>query len=247
MRCSTPRYLDAALACAELVLRVHVVDGRLRRTSRDGVVGDALAVAEDYGDLAEGLLTLHQATADPRWLAEAGALLDFAVAHFGDGAGGFFDTGDDAEQLVRRPKDPADNAAPSGSSALANALVTYSALTGSLEHRAAAEAALAVVSGLGTAQPRFLGWGLAAAEALVAGPVQVAVVGEPGGGPLTAAAWRHRPPGAVVVSGEPDAAGVPLLADRPLVQGAAAAYVCRGMVCDLPVTTVDDLVQSLRA
>ena len=67
----------------------------------------------------------------------------------------------------------------------------------------------------------------------------MAVVGEPGGGELTAAAWRHRPPGAVVVSGEPDADGVPLLADRPLVRGGAAAYVCRGMVCDLPVTTVD--------
>jgi uncharacterized protein len=240
------RYLDAATACAELVLRLHIVDGRLRRTSRDGVVGDALGVLEDYGDLAEGLLALHQATADPRWLHEAGALLDFALAHFGDGAGGFFDTGDDAEQLVRRPKDPTDNAAPSGSSALANALVTYSALTGSLEHRSAAEAALVIVTGLGTRQPRFLGWALAAAEALVSGPVQVAVVGEPGGGELTAAARHNRPPGAVVVSAEPDADGMPLLADRPLVAGGAAAYVCRGMVCDLPVTTVADLVAALR-
>jgi uncharacterized protein len=241
-----PRYLAAATACAKLLLDLHLVDGRLRRTSRDGVVGEALAVAEDYGDVAEGLLVLHQAGADPRWLRAAGELLEFALAHFGDGAGGFFDTGDDAEQLVRRPKDPADNAAPSGSSALANALVTYSALTGSLEHRSAAEAALAVVGGLGTRQPRFLGWGLAAAEALVSGPVQIAVVGEPGGGELTAAAWRHRPPGGVVLSGAPDAPGVPLLADRPLVQGGAAAYVCRGMVCDLPVTTVDDLVKSLK-
>jgi uncharacterized protein len=239
-------YHDAAIAAADLVLRLHVLDGRLRRTSRDGVVGDALAVAEDYGDLAEGLLALHQADAAPRWLTAAGELLDFAVAHFGDGTGGFFDTGDDAEQLVRRPKDPTDNAAPAGSSALANALVTYSALTGLLEHRGRAEAALAVVSALGTRQPRFLGWGLAAAEALVAGPVQIAVVGENGAGALTAAAWRHRPPGAVVVSADPDTAGVPLLADRPLVRGGAAAYVCRGMVCDRPVTTVADLVQSLK-
>jgi len=241
-----PRYLDAALACAELVLRVHVVDGRLRRTSRDGVVGDARAVAEDYGDFADGLLALHQASADPRWVREAGALLDFALLHFGDGSGGFFDTGDDAERLVRRPKDPTDNAAPSGSSALANAMLSYSALTGSYEHRRAAEEALRVVSELGTRQPRFMGWALAAAEGLVAGPVQVAVVGEPGGGELTAAAWRHRPPGAVVISGEPDTDGVPLLASRPLVQGKAAAYVCRGMVCDAPVTTVEALVHALR-
>jgi uncharacterized protein YyaL (SSP411 family) len=242
-----PRYLHAALACANLVLRVHVVDGRLRRTSRDGAVGDARAVAEDYGDLAEGLLALHQATSSPRWLCEAGALLDFALAQFADGSGGFFDTGDDAEKLVRRPKDPTDNATPSGSSALAHALLTYAALTGSYEHRQAAEDALRIVSELGTRQPRFLGWALAGAEGLVAGPVQVAVVGEPDGGELTAAAWSHRPPGAVVVSGEPDADGVPLLAGRPLVQGKAAAYVCRGMLCDLPVTTADDLVRALRA
>ncbi|MCU1658589.1 MAG: hypothetical protein JWO57_3245, partial [Pseudonocardiales bacterium] len=136
---------------------------------------------------------------------------------------------------------------PSGSSALANALLTYSALTGSYEHRQAAEGALGIVSVLGTEQPRFLGWALAAAEGLVAGPLQVAIVGEPGDGELTAQAWRDRPPGAVVVSGEPDAEGVPLLADRPLVQGKAAAYVCRGMVCDLPVTTASELVRALAA
>jgi uncharacterized protein YyaL (SSP411 family) len=241
-----PRYLDAALACARLLLDVHVVDGRLRRTSRDGVASTALAVAEDYGDLAEGLLALHQATADPAWLEEAHRLLQFALAHFADEDGRFFDTGDDAETMLRRPKDPTDNAAPSGSSALASALLTYSALTGSLEHRAAAERALGLVGTLGTTQPRFLGWALAAAQGLVSGPLQVAIVGESGARPLTATAWRLRPPGAVVVSAEPDAPGVPLLADRPLVDGRPAAYVCRGMVCDRPVTSVDEHAALLR-
>jgi len=241
------RYLDAARSCADLVLRVHVVDGRLRRTSRDGEVGDALGVAEDYGDLAEGLLTLHQATCEPRWLQEAGLLLDFSLAAFADGKGGFFDTADDAERLVRRPKDPTDNATPSGASALVHALLTYSALTGSHRHRVAADDALRIVGSLGTKQPRFLGWALAAAEALVAGPIQVAVAGESPGDEMTRAAWWHRPPGAVIVSGDPDADGVPLLAARPLVRGGAAAYVCRGMVCELPVTSADDLIAALRA
>ncbi|MEO6887017.1 MAG: thioredoxin domain-containing protein, partial [Jatrophihabitantaceae bacterium] len=241
-----PRYLHAAAAAAELVVGTHLVEGRLRRTSRGGVAGSALAVAEDYGDLAEGLLALHQATADPRWLQHAGKLLDFALIHFADhDEGGFFDTADDAEVLVRRPKDPSDNAAPSGSSALAQALLTYSALTGSHEHRVAAERALAAVSGLGVRQPRFLGWGLAAAEALVGGPVQIAIVGERRVGPLMSAALKHRPPGAVVIGGEPDASGIALLAGRPLVTGRPAAYVCRGMVCDLPVTTVADLLAAL--
>jgi uncharacterized protein YyaL (SSP411 family) len=241
-----PSYVDAASACAALLTRTHLVGGRLRRTSRDGVVGDAAGTADDYGDLAEGLLALHQASADPRWLHLAGELLDAALAHFADGDGGFFDTADDAESLIRRPKDPTDNATPSGQSALAHALLTYSALTGSPRHREAAEAALGVVSSLGAEHPRFLGWALTAAEALVSGPLQVAIVGEPDGGALGAAAWRRRPPGAVVVSGEPDAAGIPLLADRPLVAGQAAAYVCRGMVCDAPVTDVDRLLAALQ-
>jgi uncharacterized protein YyaL (SSP411 family) len=240
-----PRYLDAATACADLLLRLHVVDGRLRRTSRDGEVGSALAILDDHACLADGLLLLHQATADPRWLHSAGQLLDFARTHFADGDGGYFDTADDAEQLISRPRDPADNASPSGSSALARALLTYSALTGSHAHRLAAERALAALGGLAAAAPRFLGWGLAAAEGLVSGPLQVAIVGEQDGGPLTRAAWRNRPPGAVVVSGVSDAAGVPLLADRPLVREQATAYVCRGMVCDLPRHTVADLVVAL--
>jgi uncharacterized protein YyaL (SSP411 family) len=241
-----PSYVDAAQECAELMLCAHVVNGRVRRTSRDGQVGTAAGVAEDYGDLAEGLLALHQATADPGWLDAAGQLLDTALARFADGSGGFFDTADDAERLVRRPKDPTDNAAPSGQSAVANALVTYSALTGSLEHRQAGEDALRPASSLGVQQPRFLGWALAAGEALVSGPLQVAIVGEGGRGPLTSTAWTRRPPGAVVVSGSPDAPGMPLLAARPLVRDAAAAYVCRGMVCDAPVTDVAALAAALR-
>ena len=241
-----PSYVDVAQECAELMLCTHIRDGRLRRTSRDGRAGTAAGVAEDYGDLAEGLLALHQATADPRWLDAAGQLLDTALARFADGSGGFFDTADDAERLVRRPKDPTDNAAPSGQSAVANALVTYSALTGSLEHRRAAEHALRPASSLGVQQPRFLGWALAAGEALVSGPLQVAIVGESGRGPLTSTAWMRRPPGAVVLSGSPDAPGMPLLAARPLVRDAAAAYVCRGMVCDAPVTDVAALEAAIR-
>ncbi|WP_375477034.1 thioredoxin domain-containing protein [uncultured Jatrophihabitans sp.] len=249
-----PEYLAAAVDCATLLLELHQVDGRLRRTSRDGAVGSAAGVAEDYGDLAEALLALHQATAEPRWLDSAAELLATALDRFADGPdadGGFFDTADDAEQLVRRPRDPTDNATPSGASALAAALLAHSALTGSTRHRVAAENAVRSAGALPIEQPRFFGQLLAVAEGLLAGPVQVAVVGEVGelgelgGGPLTATAWRLRPPGAVVVSGESDSPGVPLLADRPLVRDAPAAYVCRGMVCDLPVSDVDELARSL--
>ena len=71
------------------------------------------------------------------------------------------------------------------------------------------------------------------------------MVGEPDGGPLTDRARYGAPGGAVVVAGEPDAAGVPLLAGRGTVGGTPAAYVCRGYVCEVPVTGPDDLGELL--
>jgi uncharacterized protein YyaL (SSP411 family) len=247
-----PHYLDAAVAAAELILRVHVVAApeghhRLRRASRDGIAGDALGVAEDYGCLADGLLVLHQVTGDPRWLAAAGGLLDVAVAYFTAEDGSFYDTGSDAETLVRRPKEVADNAYPSGTTALVNALIAYAALIGSTEHRDAAERALAAHYARVGQHARFFGWGLTAAQALLAGPLEIAIVAETpqDAADLTRTAWEHRPPGSVIVAGRPDAAGVPLLTDRPLLKGRPAAYVCRGMVCDLPVSSVEALLTQL--
>ncbi|KAA2263233.1 thioredoxin domain-containing protein [Solihabitans fulvus] len=240
----------AAGDAAGLLLDLHVVNGRLLRTSRDGVAGTAAGVLEDYGCLADGLLALHQATAEPRWLDAACALLDTAVARFaGEAGGAFHDTADDAEALVRRPSDPTDNASPSGASALAGALLAASVLAGperSGGYRELAERAVARSGVLAARAPRFAGHWLSVAEALRGGPVQVAVVGaadDPARAELYAAAVSAVPGGAVVVAGEPDAA--PLLADRPLVAGRAAAYVCRGYVCDRPVTEVADLIAAL--
>ncbi|GGH33273.1 thioredoxin domain-containing protein [Microbacterium album] len=240
------RWIDAARECAELLRDVHIVEGRLRRVSRDGAAGAAAAVAADHGDLAEGLLALHQATGDRGWLESAGELLDTALERFGDGAGGFYDVADDAERLVARPRDPMDNVEPSGPSALAGALLTYAALTGSPRHHEAARAAVASAGALARQAPRFVGWTLAVAEAIQAGPLQVAVVGE--GTPadhLAREARASASPGLVLAVGAPDAPGIPLLAERPLVDGQPAAYVCRGFVCDRPVTDVAELRRAL--
>ena len=242
-----PSLVGAAEACAEFVVGAHLVDGRLRRTSRDGAVGSAVGVADDYGNLAEGLLALHQATGSARWLEVAGALLETAAERFTAEDGGFHDTADDAEALFTRPRSAADNAEPSGQSALAGALLTCSALTGDPAMRDRAEAALEASGQLAGRDPRFGGWALAVAEAAVAGPLQVAVVGTGADAEAMAAtARRSTSPGLVMVSGEPDAQGIPLLAQRPLVGGSAAAYVCRGFVCDAPVTDVEALRTALR-
>ena len=131
---------EEAIRAGELLAQRHLVAGRLRRVSRDGVVGDPAGVLEDYGCVAEAFCALHQATGEGRWLDLAGALLDTALAHFGDGTGGFYDTADDAERLVTRPADPTDNATPSGLSSIVAALTAYGALTGHTRYREAAAA-----------------------------------------------------------------------------------------------------------
>ncbi|RKT83412.1 hypothetical protein SAMN05421805_105102 [Saccharopolyspora antimicrobica] len=244
-----PRWLEAAETAADLLLSRHLVDDRLRRTSRNGVVGTAAGVLEDYGCFADGLLSLHQATAEPRWLEAACELLDTALDQFSDAdhPGTFHDTAADAEALVRRPSDPTDNASPSGAAALTSALLTAAALVGpesTARYRSAAEQALSRAGLLAQRAPRFAGHWLSAAEARAHGPLQVAVVGAADNADraeLLAAARRRAPGGAAVVAGEPEATGVPLLAGRPLVGGAPAAYVCRGYVCDRPVTRPEDL------
>ncbi|EEP73432.1 hypothetical protein MCAG_03759 [Micromonospora sp. ATCC 39149] len=238
---------DGALRdAAEHLAAVHLVDGRLRRVSRDRVVGEPAGVLEDYGCVAEAFCAMHQLTGEGRWLELAGDLLDTALARFAAPGGGFYDTADDAERLVTRPADPTDNATPSGRSAIVAALVTYAALSGQPRYREVAEAALATVAPIVARHARFTGYAATAGEALLSGPYEIAVVtDDPAGDPLVAAAYRHAPPGAVLVAGRPDQPGVPLLADRPMLDGRPTAYVCRGFVCQRPVTTVEDLLAQL--
>ncbi len=245
-----PRWVDAARAAADLLLAVHLDErGRLVRTSRDGRAGNTAGVLEDYADVAEGLLALYSVTGEEEWLAVAELLLDAILDHFADGEGGFYDTADDAEQLVLRPRDPSDTATPSGWLAAAQALLTAAALTGSTRYREAAESALHIVTSYATSAPRAVGWGLAAATALAVGPLEVAVVGDPEDPVRTRlhqTALMGTSPGAAVAVGSPDSL-VPLLAGRPLVDGGPAVYVCHHFTCAAPVTTEEQVAQAVLA
>ncbi|UGY93345.1 thioredoxin domain-containing protein [Streptomyces gobiensis] len=245
-----PDLVDAATAAADLLVGVHTDDrGRLVRTSREGLAGPSAGVLDDYACVAEGFLTLYSVTGETPWLDLTGILLDAVLRHFTAADGTLYDTADDAERLIRRPQDPTDGATPSGWTSAAGALLTYAAYTGSSRHREAAERALGVVKALSGRAPRFIGWGLAVAEAALDGPREVAVIG-PAGDPATDRLHRTAllgaAPGAAVAVGEPGETGVPLLADRPLLDGRAAAYVCRGFTCDAPTADPKVLEALLR-
>ena len=265
-----PDFIAAARDAAALLAAVHLADGRLIRTSRDGIAGSAApggaapggaavgdgptpsagttgstpGVLEDYACVAEGFLTLSGVTGQARWMTLAGELLEVALAAFGDGAGGFYDTAADGEPMIFRPADPADNATPSGAFAVAGALLRYSALAGSARHREAAAAALGVLPAIAARYPRAAGMGLAVAEAWLAGPAEIAVVGRPADERTRAlheTALHAATPGAVLALGDGTEAAVPLLAGRVLVNGEPAAYVCRQFTCLAPVTTPEQL------
>ncbi|MGW2228966.1 thioredoxin domain-containing protein [Streptomyces formicae] len=241
-----PDLIAAAVGAGDLLVRLHMDDrARLARTSKDGQVGANAGVLEDYADVAEGFLALASVTGEGVWLEFAGFLLDHVLAQFVDEeSGALFDTAADAEQLIRRPQDPTDNAAPSGWTAAAGALLSYAAQTGAEPHRTAAERALGIVKALGPRVPRFIGHGLAVAEAALDGPREVAVVGEVLGD-LHRTALLGAAPGAVVAVGAEGSDELPLLADRPLVDGRPAAYVCRSFVCAAPTTDPAELARLL--
>jgi uncharacterized protein YyaL (SSP411 family) len=243
---SRPDLVDAARQCADSLLILHLVNGRLRRASLGGEVGDSPAILEDHGALATGLLTLHQVTGEASWLMAATDLLDTAMAQFADpdSPGRWFDTAADAERLVLRPADPVDGATPSGASLVTEALIIAGHLApdgGS--YRRAAEQALAAHTLLLARAPRGASHWLALAEAAVRGPLQIAVACDRAGSELLAEARVLAPGGAIVVGGAPDSSE--LLAGRGRLDGVDAAYVCRGPVCDLPVTTASELAAAL--
>ena len=234
-----PEFIDAAVAAANLLVDVHGAGtGDFTRTSRDGTAGTNRAVLDDHGSVAEAFIAVLGVTGDAVWLDRAHAILDRALAHFAADDGGFYDTADDAENLIVRPRDDADNAYPSGTSSLVHALIAFAAVTGEHQYREAVERALQATSRLATEAPRFASWSLAAAEAVLAGPLEVAIVGE--SPELHRAALQLTSPGAVVIAGEPGLQ-IPLFEGRGLVDGKPAAYVCRDFTCRLPVTNAADM------
>lgn len=229
-----PEWLGRAREAAEHLWVVHWVDGRLRRTSRDGVAGTAAGVLEDYGALALGFGRLASATADAVWLERATNLLDVVDQHFAADDGGWHDTADDAESLYSRPRDVTDNVTPSGTSVTIAALRLVARLSGDPAFHERADGAYAAASGLIARAPRFAGWLLADAWSRKRA-AEIALVGVESD--LLRTAWRYAPAGSVIVAGEADQPGIGLLEGRRQ----PGAYVCRDFACRRPVSTAAEL------
>jgi len=240
------RYRDVASAAADTVL-AGLFDretGRLGRSWKDGrATGNG--VLEDYTHLADGLLSLYEATFDERWFMTARRLMNTVLDRFADPAGGFFDTADDHERLIARPRDVQDNALPSGGAMAATVLLRLAAWTGDDRYRKAAVGAIDPVAELVGRHPTaFAQWAIAV-DLLLAQPLEIAIVGDPDA-PDTVAlrdVVDGLPVGGHVlaISADPAASAVELLAGRTRIDDRATAYVCRSFACRLPVASPADL------
>jgi uncharacterized protein YyaL (SSP411 family) len=245
------RYRSAAQAAAETVVAgLLSPEGVLRRSWKDGrAVGQG--VLEDYTHLADGLLALYEATFDERWFTVARALMERVLARFADPAGGFFDTADDHERLVTRPKDVQDNAVPSGNAMAARVLLRLAAWTGEGRYRDSAERALRTVVAFVSRYPTGFAQWLSAMDMALPPGLEVAIVGsldDAATRSLLAEVRRAFTPNQVVsVAADPAASAVQLLTDRVAVDGRPTAYVCRQFVCRLPVTDIAALREQLDA
>ncbi|HEX6867574.1 MAG TPA: thioredoxin domain-containing protein [Candidatus Limnocylindrales bacterium] len=245
------RYRAAAeRAAAAITAGLLADDGSLARSWKDGrAVGQG--VLEDYAHLADGLLALYETSFDEESFEKARRMMDRVLEHFADPAGGFFDTADDHERLVTRPKDVQDNAVPSGNAMAARVLLRLAAWTGEARYRDAAERALRVVVPFVERYATGFAQWLSAMDFALAPAVEVAIVGEPGdpavGSLLAEVRHGFRPNQVVSVAADPAASTVPLLDDRVAIGGVATAYVCRGFVCRLPVTDATALRAQLEA
>ncbi len=234
-------YLDAARACAGFVLReLRDAEGRLLRTYKDG---DARlnAYLEDHAFLVEALLTLYEATFEPRWFFASREIADAAVARFGDEEnGGFFETATDHERLVARRKDLEDHPIPAGNSSLAYGLLRLAALTGELDYERRAVSVFRLLHPIVAKHPQAFAHLLQAMDFHFASVKEVALVGEDVSAleRVVRASFR---PHLVLASGD----GVPLLEGREPVDGRAAAYVCERFACKAPVTAPEDLERLL--
>ncbi|MGA7203704.1 MAG: thioredoxin domain-containing protein [Specibacter sp.] len=254
-----PSHLAAAVELGGYLRRVHWDGAVFRRVSHNGAAGGIDGLLEDYSACADGYFALYAATGDAQWFDFGTTLLVAARRFIGDGT--VFNSAGEAESMAGAPggaryADPFDNATASPVALLAGALVTSAAYTGSTGQRATAESLIGTLPALAARAPRAAGGLLAVGQAMLAGPVETAIVGALGAerDSLVQRAWQSGAPGMVIAVW--DGAGpapVPLLEGRSVSARSGAAddgnqdtapplaYVCRNMVCARPVASVAEL------
>ncbi|HXF97850.1 MAG TPA: thioredoxin domain-containing protein [Gaiellaceae bacterium] len=212
--------------------------GDLYRAVRDGRPSGP-GFLDDYANAAFGLLELHAATGELRWLLEARRLALRAVELFADEErGGFYLSPADGDARLPRTKDLQDTPTPSGSSMLALVLLRLARIWGEDELERRAVSVFRLVEPAARRAPGAFAWALCGLDLWLAPPREIAVIG-PVTSPVARAALARFQPNAVVAVGP--AEEVPLLRGKGPVEGRPAVYVCERFACRAPVTDPAEL------
>jgi uncharacterized protein YyaL (SSP411 family) len=234
---------------ASFLAREMVRGGRVMRSHKEGVTRIA-GFLEDQASVALGFLAVYELTFDEKWVKLARQISDEMINWFWDDqVGAFFDTARDAEQLITRPRDVTDNAMPSGTSLAVDLLLNLAELQQEPDYRRRAVFTLESLAEPMLKFPTAFGHLLGCADMEINGAVEVALVGDVKGHALrelerTVAAQYV--PSLVMAGGDHRSAQVvKLLESRTMIDRQATAYVCRGFVCDRPVTDAAGLAEQL--
>ncbi len=244
-------YLQSARQNARFILQHLFVEGRLKRSWRDGVA-QSDAFLEDYAAFGLAMLALYQADPDPGWYQASLQMLEHLLGHFVDPQGGFYDTSDQHESIIYRPKNLQDNATPSGNALAAMLLLELGSYEGRSDWHAQAEQLITGMQANLSRYPAAFGFWLTAADYAL-GPVhEVAIVGNleaPATLSLLEPVWQGYHPRLVLAASQypPPAGSPPLLSDRPLLNGSPTVYVCQDFVCRQPVNDPQELSNQLQA
>ena len=245
-------YLEVARRNAQFVLDNLRGDGLLLRTYKDGHA-KLNAYLEDYAFFVNGLVTLFETSGELQWLEEALSLTTTMINEFWDDEdGGFFYTGRSHETLIVRSKDFSDNATPSGNSVAAEVLLRIGLLTDNADYQRRASSILRLMASTVQRYPSGFGRLLCALDFHVGAPKEIALVGDldkPETQSLLNEIWSRYLPNKVVATVSPTntRAGdvVPLLRERPQIDGKATAYLCEHFACKNPTTDPRELASQL--
>ena len=220
--------------------------GSLLRSYKDGRARFN-AYLEDYAYLIDGLLSLYEASFDPRWIREAENLADRMIRMFWDPNGdGFYFTSEDHETLIHRPKEFYDHAVPSGNSVAAYALLKLRKFTGDEQWARYPVSVFKRMADRVRRQPGAFAHLLCALDFYFGRTKEIAIVGSPGDFDTQALldeVFHSYLPNKVLACGpDPD---LFLLQGKSQIDGRATAYVCENFTCKEPVTTAEDLKQQL--
>ncbi len=235
-----PRFSGAASRAADFIQQnLMRSDGRLLHTWRTGQA-KLDAYLDDYACLANGLVSLYEATFDAARLVEATRLADLMLEHFADEKnGGFYFTADDHEQLIARNKEIADSSTPAASAMAAMALVRLAKLSGEKKYHEAAERAIAAAASLLKQAPTAMGQTLLALDFQLGPTYELVVAGDLAAAEVRASLIdlrRRFLPSKVLAAAAPDAPPllVPLLVGKSSDAPTPTLYVCEGFTCQRP-------------